>query len=119
MADTIGINKTTVQRYESGSIKNIPLDIIEKLAKLYRVTSHDLLDFDNGQSRDYTLLNYLIDLGYDCKIVKSADSAFENQIYCSITDSNGNKTELSHNELKSLKNSVKNCVEFELFKLQK
>ncbi|MBR5089420.1 MAG: helix-turn-helix transcriptional regulator, partial [Ruminiclostridium sp.] len=33
LADSTGISKSTLQRYETGSIKNIPLDKLDSLAK--------------------------------------------------------------------------------------
>ena len=31
----IGVNKSTIQRYESGKIKRIPNDVLDKLEELY------------------------------------------------------------------------------------
>lgn len=42
VADYLGVQKPTVQRYESGIVKNIPNDKIEKLAKLFNISTDEL-----------------------------------------------------------------------------
>ena len=49
VADTLGVKEATVQRYESGEIKNLKLDTINALAKLFKCSPSYLVgwDFDN------------------------------------------------------------------------
>lgn len=35
VAEKVGVNKSTIQRYESGKIKRIPNDVLDKLEELY------------------------------------------------------------------------------------
>ena len=38
VAEKVGVNKSTIQRYENGKIKKIPNDVLDKLEKLYSVS---------------------------------------------------------------------------------
>lgn len=46
-ADRTGLSKSTLQRYETGFIKNMPLDKIEVVAKALETTPMYLLGWDN------------------------------------------------------------------------
>lgn len=46
VADFLGVKEATVQRYESGSIKNIKHETICKLAELFHCTPSWLMGFD-------------------------------------------------------------------------
>ena len=47
LADRTGMSKSTLQRYEAGGIKNVPLDKLEILSKGLGCTSQYLLGWDN------------------------------------------------------------------------
>lgn len=44
----IGASKQTLYKYETGIITNIPLDKIEELAKLYRVSPAEIMGWDEA-----------------------------------------------------------------------
>ena len=46
LSDSTGISKSTLQRYETGGIKNIPLDKLEVLAKGLKTTPEWILGWD-------------------------------------------------------------------------
>ena len=46
LADKTGMSKSTLQRYETGFIKNIPLSKVEALAKALRVTPEYLMGWE-------------------------------------------------------------------------
>lgn len=46
LADLTGMSKSTLQRYETGGIKNIPLDRLKDLAKALRVTPEWIMGWD-------------------------------------------------------------------------
>lgn len=46
LADKTGMSKSTLQRYETGFIKNIPLSKVEVLAKALRVTPEYLMGWE-------------------------------------------------------------------------
>jgi transcriptional regulator with XRE-family HTH domain len=46
VGDHIGVSKATVQRYESGEIKNLKLETIEKLAEILKTTPAYLMGWE-------------------------------------------------------------------------
>lgn len=48
LANYIGTSKQTIQRYESGIISNIPLDKIEKIAKILDTSPSYLMGWENN-----------------------------------------------------------------------
>lgn len=52
VAKKIGVRSTTIQRYESGVITNIPQDKIEKLAEVFNVTPSQLIGWDVNSKSD-------------------------------------------------------------------
>ena len=58
LADKTGMSKSTLQRYETGAIKNVPLDKLEVLANALLISSSYLLGWDEKPRVDssvYTL----------------------------------------------------------------
>lgn len=47
LSDATGISKSTLQRYETGYIKKVPINQIEILAKALHTTPSYLMDWDN------------------------------------------------------------------------
>lgn len=50
LAELTGLSKSTLQRYESGGIKNIPLDKLKVLAKALKVTPEWIMGWDEESS---------------------------------------------------------------------
>ncbi|RXI55259.1 hypothetical protein DP122_04960 [Clostridium tetani] len=83
IGDFIGVSKATVQRYESGEIKNLKLESIEKLAIILNVSPAYLMgweesvtDNDKEDTKKTTLLtnfNKLNDIGKDKVITYTKD----------------------------------------------
>lgn len=46
----IGVSKATVQRYESGEIKNLKIETIEKLCKILKVTPAYLMGWESPEN---------------------------------------------------------------------
>ena len=46
LSDKVGISKSTLQRYETGSIKNMPIDKLEDIAKALNVSPSYLMGWD-------------------------------------------------------------------------
>lgn len=46
LADLLGKNRSTIFRYEKGEIENLPLDILEPIAKALRTTPQFLMGWD-------------------------------------------------------------------------
>lgn len=49
----IGASKQTLYKYETGIITNIPLDKIEELAKLYRVSPAEIMGWSDDDENYY------------------------------------------------------------------
>ena len=49
VADAIGVKEATVQRYESGAIKNISHDIIGKLSELFNCSPSYLMGWEESE----------------------------------------------------------------------
>lgn len=50
VANHLGVSKATVQRYESGEIKNIKLETIEKIAEILKVTPAYLMGWEEKKN---------------------------------------------------------------------
>jgi transcriptional regulator with XRE-family HTH domain len=61
LADKTGMSKSTLQRYETGEIRNIKLDKIEILAKGLNVTPEYLMGWEEPK-QEMTLKEAIIDL---------------------------------------------------------
>lgn len=46
LADKVGISKSTLQRYETGNIKNMPIDKLEEVADALMVSPSYLMGWD-------------------------------------------------------------------------
>lgn len=57
LADLTGMSKSTLQRYETGSIKNIPLDKLKDLAKALKVTPEWIMGWESSKSDNKYYLN--------------------------------------------------------------
>lgn len=58
VANALGVNKTTVMRYESESIKKLPTDIVPPLAKVLKCTPQYLMGWEELESETYILTDY-------------------------------------------------------------
>lgn len=67
VADAVGVSEATISRYESGNIRNMRRDRIDKYAKVLRVDLLDMIEFEEqvdelnkAFSKDYeVLMGYL------------------------------------------------------------
>lgn len=67
VADAVGVSEATISRYESGNIRNMRRDRIDKYAKVLRVNLLDMIEFEDqvdelnkAFAKDYeVLMGYL------------------------------------------------------------
>lgn len=52
LSDITGISKSTLQRYETGNIKNIPMDKFEILANALRTTPYELMNWEDKNKKN-------------------------------------------------------------------
>ncbi len=65
LGDILGVKKASIQKYESGSIVNLKLDTIEKLAEVFEVTPSYIMGWDKFDNK------------YNVKILSSEVSFIE------------------------------------------
>ena len=58
VANALRVNKTTVMRYESESIKKLPTDIVPPLAKVLKCTPQYLMGWENLENESYILTDH-------------------------------------------------------------
>jgi transcriptional regulator with XRE-family HTH domain len=58
VANALGVNKTTVMRYESESIKKLPTDIVPPLAKALKCTPQYLMGWEDLENESYILTDH-------------------------------------------------------------
>ena len=49
LATAIGKNRATVYRYENGDIESLPIDVLEPLAQVLKVTPADLMGCEDSE----------------------------------------------------------------------
>ena len=73
----IGKDRSTVFRYEKGDIENLPLDILEPIAKALNTTPQDLMGWDEVQKKNDTLSDIVIRLRSDDVFLEAVESLYE------------------------------------------
>lgn len=72
VAESMEISKSTLQRYETGKIRNLPLHQLAPLAKALDTTPDWLLGWNSSHNQpstlDYEFLSLMQSLGYEIKV---------------------------------------------------
>lgn len=55
VANALGVNKSTIQRYESESIKKLPTDVVPPLAKVLKCSPLYLMGWEDLEDVPYTV----------------------------------------------------------------
>ena len=113
VAKEIGVNKTTIQRYESGAIPNIPIETIKALSTLYGVSVNEMLSIESKESEMNSFVELIKELGFKY-VTLPKDKTAE---LIRIKTPDGNHYELTHNDLIGLKADLQDYLSFQLFKL--
>lgn len=75
----LGKDRSTVYRYENGEIENLPLDVLEPIAKALQTTPQYLMGWENVQKNNDVILDIIRKLRSDdeflelVKTLKSLD----------------------------------------------
>lgn len=113
VAKAVGVSAPTIQRYESGEIKNIRKDKIKALSDALRVTPSFLMDWEETaeakQSFDYFLEMQLRLLGYE--IVFDEEDG-----YVVLVGKEGT-FEISETDVEDLSNNLKSFLNFKIYDL--
>ena len=112
----LGVSKSTLQRYESGKIRSIPLQPLEPLAKALHTSPDWLLGWtDNSESPGLIDRNFaalLADLGYDLQIYSSGKKI-------NIWECNTGGGPITAEEYLQLKNNIYSYIRFNVSNLVK
>ena len=65
LAKRIGKDRSTVFRYEKGDIENLPLDVLEPIAKALGTTPQYLMGWEEVQKKNDTLADIVLELRRD------------------------------------------------------
>lgn len=77
LAKRIGKDRSTVFRYEKGDIENLPLDILEPIAKALGTTPQYLMGWDEVQKKNDTLADIVLRLQTDDIFLEAVESLYE------------------------------------------
>ena len=73
LAKQLGKDRSTIYRYEKGDIENMPLDILEPIAKVLRTTPQFLMGWEEVQKNNNVIADIVVRLRTDddfFKVVK-------------------------------------------------
>lgn len=65
MGARLGKDRSTIYRYEKGDIENLPLDILEPIAKILQTTPQYLMGWEEVQQKNSTLVDLTIRMRTD------------------------------------------------------
>lgn len=77
LAKRIGKDRSTVFRYEKGDIENLPLDILEPIAKALNTTPQYLMGWDEVQKKNDTLTDIVLRLRTDDIFLEAVESLYK------------------------------------------
>ena len=73
----LGKDRSTIYRYEKGDIENLPLDILEPIAKALHTTPQYLMGWDEVQKKNDTLSDIVIRLQTDELFMSAVESLYK------------------------------------------
>ena len=77
LAKRIGKDRSTVFRYEKGDIENLPLDILEPIAKALETTPQYLMGWEEVQKKNDTLTDIVLRLRCDDIFLESVEHLYQ------------------------------------------
>lgn len=83
LANLLGKNRSTVFRYENGEIENLPLDVLEPVAKALQTTPQYLMGWEEVQKNNDIIADIVVKLRTDeefLELVKTLNNLDEKKI---------------------------------------
>lgn len=77
LAQRLGKDRSTIYRYEKGDIENLPLDILEPIAKALETTPQYLMGWDEVQKKNDDLVAIIQELRKDEVFLSIVQSIYE------------------------------------------
>ena len=76
LAQQLGKDRSTIYRYEKGDIENMPLDILEPIAKVLRTTPQYLMGWTEVQKNNDVLSDIIIELRTDKDFMSIVEAVY-------------------------------------------
>lgn len=76
LAKRLGKDRSTIYRYEKGDIENLPLDILEPIAKALETTPQYLMGWEEMRKKNDTLSDIVIRLQTDEVFFSAVESLY-------------------------------------------
>lgn len=73
----LGKDRSTIYRYEKGDIENLPLDILEPIAKALGTTPQYLMGWEQVQKKNDTLADIVIRMQTDEEFMSAVESLYK------------------------------------------
>ena len=73
----LGKDRSTIYRYEKGDIENLPLDILEPIAKALHTTPQYLMGWEEVQKKNDTLSDIVIRMQTDEMFCAAVESLYK------------------------------------------
>ncbi len=76
LAEILGKNRATIFRYEKGEIENLPLDILEPLAKALQTTPAQIMGWEEMQKNNDVIANAVVRMRKDEVFLTAVQSLY-------------------------------------------
>ena len=77
LASALGKDRSTIYRYEKGDIENMPLDILEPIAKVLRTTPQYLMGWEETQKKNDILSDIILKMNEDAELLSMVEALSE------------------------------------------
>ena len=74
LGEVLGKDRSTIYRYEKGDIENLPLDILEPIAKALHTTPQYLMGWENVQKKNDVLSTIVLKLNEDEELLSMVEA---------------------------------------------
>ena len=73
----LGVNRSTIVRYESGYIEKLPIDILEPIAKALHTTPAYLMNWEEEQKKNDIQADIILRMRTDDKFMSAVESPYQ------------------------------------------
>lgn len=70
LGEVLGKDRSTIYRYEKGDIENLPLDILEPIAKALQTTPQYLMGWEQVKKKNDVLSDIVLKLNEDVELLE-------------------------------------------------
>lgn len=73
LGEVLGKDRSTIYRYEKGDIENLPLDILEPIAKALQTTPQYLMGWEQVKKKNDVLSDIVLKLNDDMELLEMVE----------------------------------------------